>query len=85
MKKRRLILILACAAALGALAWWNLPAAIKVPKAAEIGEITVFDGGTGKTLHITEEREISQIIESLGTVKLKKINSLWDIWGTAFD
>lgn len=71
-KKRPLILILVCAAALGALAWWNLPVGIKVPKAAEIGEITIFDGGTGKTFHITEEREISQIIESLGTVKLKK-------------
>lgn len=71
-KKRPLILILACAAALGALVWWNLPVGIKVPKAAEIGEITVFDGGTGKTLHITEEREISQVIETLSTVKLKK-------------
>lgn len=73
MKQRKLIIAaLVCAAILGAVAWWFLPTRIAVPEAVDIQEVSIFDGNTGETFHITSEDEISQIMDALRTVKLKK-------------
>lgn len=68
--KKRLIIALAVVLVLGLLIWYKTPIHIADADPADVGEIVIFDGNTGKRVQITDADEIEYVIESLHSVRL---------------
>ncbi len=57
--------------ALGIL-WYNAPLSATDLDPKDIKEIVVFDGNSGKSLHIEKQKDIDYIIESLNSLRIKR-------------
>lgn len=68
--KKRFIIALAVVLVLGLLIWYKTPIRIADADPADVGEIVIFDGNTGKRVQITDADEIEYVIESLHSVRL---------------
>ncbi len=72
MKKKNIVLIVIVLLLLGGLLWWNLPSHITSIKPEKVSKIEIFDGGTGKSTSITEQKDIEHIIQNLNSVTVNK-------------
>lgn len=52
--------------------WYHTPIDLMDLASDEVSEIEVFDGNTGKSIHITDATQIAKIIDNLNDVKLKR-------------
>lgn len=52
--------------------WYNSPHKLLKLNADDVLEISILDGNTGTSLHVTEREHLAYIIENLNTIKLKK-------------
>lgn len=82
---KRLILGFAVTLVLGLVIWYVSPVRLVELDPAEVGEIVIFDGSTGKKANITDEGEIKTIIENLNSVRMKRGKLSWGYTGFAFD
>ena len=72
--KRKLKIILGAfivVAAIGIL-WYNAPLGATDLDPKDVKEIVVFDGNTGKSLHIEKQKDIDYIIDSLNSLRIKR-------------
>lgn len=83
--KKRFIIAFAVVLVLGLLIWYKTPIHIADVDPADVGEIVIFDGNTGKKTTITDEGEIKAIIENLNSVRLKRGKVSLGYTGFAFD
>lgn len=52
--------------------WYKLPMSFTNLDSNEVLEVVIFNGNSGKALHITERNEIEHIIENLNDVKIQR-------------
>lgn len=52
--------------------WFNSPVRISRSEPDEIESIEIFNGNTGESAEITDDEEISRIIDNLNSVKVKR-------------
>ena len=72
--KRKLKIILGAfivIAAIGIL-WYNAPLGATDLDPKDVKEIVVFDGNTGKSLHIEKQKDIDYIIDGLNGLRIKR-------------
>lgn len=73
MKKRKIIaLCIFLLAVIAGIIWYKMPVHFTGMNSDEVVEIVIFDGSSGKTLHITERMEIETIIDNLNSVKMRR-------------
>ncbi len=73
MKKKVFVLaIVFLIVAAVAVLWYRMPVDIMELDPDAVMEIVVFDGGSGKTLHITDEEQIAHIITNLNEVRMRR-------------
>ena len=72
-KKKSLIIILSFVLALiiGLLAWWIMPKSLCKTDVEKVEKITIFSGHVGKEIQITDEEEITELMEKFSSVKMK--------------
>lgn len=73
MKKKIVIVlsvILICL--IGVIVWYNTPLGLTDLAPDEVMEIVVFNGNSGETTHITDEKQIQHIIQNLNDVEVKR-------------
>ena len=68
--KKRLLIGLAVVLTVGLVIWYHTPIHVADADPADVGEIVIFDGNTGKRVQITDADEIEYVIESLHSVRL---------------
>lgn len=68
--KKRLLIGLAVVLAVGLVIWYMTPIQIADADPADVGEIVIFDGNTGKKASITDAAEIERVMGSLHSVRL---------------
>lgn len=57
---------------IGGLIWWNAPCSITNIAPSKVSKIEIFNGGTGRSITITDSADIEHIINNLNTISLKK-------------
>lgn len=83
MKKRILLGVLICVLVLFGLSYIPQPVVSLSP--SKISKITVFNGGTGYEIDITDERDIRHIINNLNDVTFQKGKTSFGYMGYSFD
>ncbi len=71
--KRKLLIILSIISivVISGVIWYISPLDLIQLNLEDVLEISIFDGNTGTSLHITEKEDITNIINNLNAVKLK--------------
>ena len=72
--KRKLLIILSIISivVISGVIWYISPLDLIQLNPEDVLEISIFDGNTGTSLHITEKEDITYIINNLNVVKLKR-------------
>lgn len=66
------ILLIVTVAIICGVIWYISPLDLIELNPDEVLEISIFDGNTGTSLHISEKKDIAHIINNLNAVKLKR-------------
>ena len=73
MKKKLLIILsIISIVVISGVIWYISPLDLIQLNPEDVLEISIFDGNTGTSLHITEKEDITYIINNLNVVKLKR-------------
>lgn len=73
MKKKLLIIsFIISIAVISGLIWYVSPLDFIQLNPEDVLEISIFDGNTGTSLHISEKKDITHIINNLNAIKLKR-------------
>ena len=83
--KKRLFIGLAVVLAVGLIIWYMSPVRIADVDPADVEEIVIFDGATGRKTHITDAGEVEKIIGNLKCVKLVRGKLSAGYLGFSFD
>lgn len=72
--KRKLKIILGAVIVIAAISilWYNAPLGATDLDPKDVKEIVIFDGNTGKSLHIEKQKDIDNIVESLNGLRIKR-------------
>lgn len=80
-KKLLIILSIISIVVIGGVIWYVSPLGLIQLKPEDVLEISISDGNTGTSLHITEKEDITYIINNLNAVKVKRKKSIyWIHW-----
>lgn len=81
MKKKLLIILsIISIVVISGVIWYISPLDLIQLNPEDVLEISIFDGNTGTSLHITEKEDITYIINNLNVVKLKRKSIYWIHW-----
>lgn len=85
MKKKLLIILsIISIVVIGGVIWYISPLDLIQLNPEDVLEISIFDGNTGTSLHITKKEDITYIINNLNVVKLKRKKASTGYTGYSF-